>query len=164
MYSPQSLAVSHNATPWVISLHAAIWTLWINFALFNKFHRCSWHFLQGSYSFAAIVLPFYVIPPSWFSSLPAVCFIHSRNPSFQLWEDMSIIWSSLGVLDLVTLVFLQVTFLIQFLSTTCWKCFLTDWACALLIPTREGSTLPVCTVLSVSPGMPLRLRSHVAWQ
>lgn len=63
MYSLQHLAVSHNATPWVISLDAAIWTPWINFALFNKFHCCSRHFLEGSYSFAAIVLSFYFISP-----------------------------------------------------------------------------------------------------
>lgn len=63
MYSSQPLAVSHNATPWVISLDAAIWALWINFALFNKFHCCSRHFLEGSSSSAAIVLPFYFISP-----------------------------------------------------------------------------------------------------
>lgn len=69
MYSSQPPAVSHNATPWVISLDAAIWALWINFALFNKFHCCSRHFLKAPLVPLLLYYPSILFPHSVSSPL-----------------------------------------------------------------------------------------------
>lgn len=116
MYSSQHFAISPNATLWVIFLNLAIWMFWINFALFNKFRRCFQAFFYDSCGFASIVLPSILFFPHRLISLYICRVLHTTtfcNLSCQLWKRIfPMIWSSLDVLNSVTLVFLRMTFVI----------------------------------------------------